>query len=202
MNVKICGITTIEAARAAVENGANALGFVFAKSKRNITPEKAKEIIATLPKDIWKVGVFVNESKERIAEIISISGINAIQLHGDESNEFADSFSIPVIRAYSIQSREDVLKAKQLSSDYILLDSPKGKYHGGNGISFDWKLLKGIEWQDKKLILAGGLTVENVEQAIKNVCPYMVDVSSGVETNGVKDINKIATFLKNAQKQK
>ena len=200
MNVKICGITTLEAAECAVKYGAKAIGFVFAESKRKISPEKAREIIAQLPNDLLKVGVFVNEDKETIEEIVRISGINVIQLHGDETSEYAQSFNLPVIKAFSISSKEDLESVKKDTSEYVLLDSPRGKYHGGNGISFDWRILKNYNFNGKKVILAGGLNQDNVSDAIHLANPYMLDVSSGVETNGKKDLEKIEGFLQSAAK--
>ncbi|MFT8320468.1 MAG: phosphoribosylanthranilate isomerase [Bacillus sp. (in: firmicutes)] len=195
MNAKICGITNKQAALCAVEHGAKAIGFVFAESKRKISPEGAKEIISILPETVWKVGVFVNESKEKIDEIVKQSGINVIQLHGDESKEFASQFALPVIKAFSIQTEEDLLMAADFSSDYVLLDSPREKYYGGNGKSFDWNIVKNFDFRGKKVILAGGLHQDNVEDALEMVNPYMVDVSSGVETDGKKDLQKIQAFL-------
>ncbi|MBP3040705.1 phosphoribosylanthranilate isomerase [Bacillaceae bacterium Marseille-Q3522] len=193
MKVKICGIRTKSAARAAVEAGADALGFVFAKSKRQLQAEEAKEIIASVPASILKVGVFVNEKREKIEYMIKETGINAVQLHGDETPEFCH-FSVPVIKAISIRTEEDLEKISMYDTDYILLDSPVGKYRGGNGIAFDWTLVQGRRLK-QKLILAGGLNEENVSEAIQLVRPFMVDVSSGVETDGVKDHKKIKNFI-------
>lgn len=202
MKVKICGITDLNTALMAVESGADAIGFVFAESKRRIAPDKAKGIIEHLPESVLKVGVFVNERKERVQEIVDEIGINIIQLHGDESPEFCSGFSVPVAKAISINVAADLLKIEKYSCDYILLDSPIGKYRGGNGIAFDWKLLNEYQLIKKKLILAGGLTSENVAQGIKIAKPYMVDVSSGVETGGQKDLEKINSFIKEAKKSK
>ncbi|CAI9386718.1 phosphoribosylanthranilate isomerase [Niallia sp. Sow4_A1] len=195
MKVKICGITTKDAAACAVQYGADALGFVFANSKRKINPEKAKEIIDTLPKDIMKVGVFVNETKENIEKIVKLSGINTIQLHGDETPEFASSFSLPIIKAFSISSKEDLQQVTAFPCEYALLDSPRGKYHGGNGIAFDWSIIKNYDFGQKQIILAGGLNISNLAEAIQITNPFMVDVSSGVETDGKKDLVKIKNFL-------
>lgn len=200
MKVKICGIRDISTALSAIESGADALGFVFAESKRKITPEAAGEIIKELPRDVLKVGVFVNETKENIEEIASISGINVIQLHGDETPEFCSSFSLPVIKALSIGSPDDLSKLDEYACEYVLLDSPKGKYRGGNGVSFDWSILNKNSMHDKKIILAGGLNPENVGEGIKAANPYMVDVSSGVETEGKKDLEKIKRFIDNAKR--
>ena len=198
MKVKICGIRDISTALFAIENGADALGFVFAESKRKINPEAAGEIIRELPGEVLKVGVFVNETKATIEEIANVSGINVIQLHGDETQEFCSSFSLPVIKALSVGSPDDLSQLDEFSCEYILLDSPKGKYRGGNGVSFDWSILN-KPLQDKKMILAGGLNPENVGEGIKAANPYMVDVSSGVETEGKKDPEKIKRFIENAK---
>ncbi|EFV77006.1 phosphoribosylanthranilate isomerase [Cytobacillus pseudoceanisediminis] len=198
MKVKICGIRDISTALFAIENGADALGFVFAESKRKINPEAAGEIIRELPGEVLKVGVFVNETKATIEEIANVSGINVIQLHGDETPEFCSSFSLPVIKALSVGSPDDLSQLDEFSCEYILLDSPKGKYRGGNGVSFDWSILN-KPLQDKKMILAGGLKPENVGEGIKAANPYMVDVSSGVETEGKKDPEKIKRFIENAK---
>lgn len=200
MKVKICGITDIKTALYAVHHGADALGFVFAKSKRRITPAKAREIIAKLPDHILlKVGVFVNETKENIESIAAEAGLTAIQLHGDEPPQFCRGFDLPVIKALSIGSQEDLRLIDQYDCDYLLLDSPVGKYRGGNGVSFDWSLLQEEKLQGKRIILAGGLTADNVSEAIMIAKPYMVDVSSGVETDGRKDLHKIKTFIVNAK---
>jgi len=188
MRVKICGLMNEEAAQFAARHGADAIGFVFAKSKREISTEKAFQIISKLPKDIKKVGVFVNPSKERIDEVVSAAGINMVQLHGEETPEFCQTIPYPVIKAFSIESASDLEKIHEYPCEYVLLDGPKGKnYHGGNGISFEWNMLSNFDFKGKKVILAGGLTPQNVTAAIKEANPYMVDVSSGVETEGQKD---------------
>jgi len=199
MKVKICGISDIESSRVAVKNGADAIGFVFAKSKRKVTPEQAREIIQKIPIHVDKIGVFVNETREEIERVITLSGLTAVQLHGDESPEFCTQFTVPVIKAFSISTKEDLKKMDEYECDYVLLDSPRGKYHGGNGISFDWSLLVQNQWKDKKVILAGGLNRENVEEAIRLTQPFMIDVSSGVETDGKKDLLKIKDFIQKAK---
>jgi phosphoribosylanthranilate isomerase len=199
MKVKICGITDLTTAIAAIEYGANALGFVFAESKRKISVTKAKDIISHLPKEIIKVGVFVNESKEKIEEIASTVGLTHVQLHGDESPSFSESLSYPVIKAISIHDEQSVKAIGHYSCEFVLLDGPKGTYRGGNGLSFDWKSISAKNLEGKKVILAGGLHEENVEEAIKLIEPYMVDVSSGVETEGKKDLSKIQTFINKAK---
>lgn len=197
--VKICGITDVETALFAVEKGADALGFVFAESKRKISVEKAKEIIAKLPNNVLTVGVFVNESSDIVQKIVKETGINAVQFHGEESPEYCHSFSVKVIKAIKVSSIADIAHIHKYKSDYILLDSPSGKYQGGNGKTFDWSITTSLNKTGKKIILAGGLNQENIENAVRMVNPYMVDVSSGVEISGKKDFNKIRMFIERAK---
>jgi len=195
MKVKICGILSEAAALCATEHGADVLGFVFAESKREISLEHASSIISKVPKEIKKVGVFVNPSMERIVEVVSKTGIDIVQLHGNETPEFCREIPYPMIKAFSVERMDDLKNIHKYPCEYILLDGPKGKYHGGNGIAFDWGILSGFDFRDKKVILAGGLNPENVTAAILETKANMVDVSSGVETNGQKDLEKIKTFL-------
>lgn len=200
VKVKICGIMDLESALTAVEHGADALGFVFAHSKRRITPDAAKSIIEQLPLQVEKVGVFVNESPETMEEIAAYSGLTMIQLHGEESHEVCKQLRYRVIKAVGIATEEDAQQAVLYPAKNILVDSPKGHlYQGGNGQTFDWQLVEGLHKSNKNIILAGGLNHENVKEAIRIVRPYMVDVSSGVETNGVKDLRKIQLFLQSAK---
>ncbi|WP_045524018.1 phosphoribosylanthranilate isomerase [Neobacillus niacini] len=199
MKVKICGITDLTTAIAAVDYGADAIGFVFAESKRKISVTKAKDIVAHLPEEVLKIGVFVNETKEKIEEIAASVGLTHVQLHGDETPVFSESLSFPVIKSVSIHDDQSLKAIESYSCEYVLLDGPKGKYRGGNGLSFDWNSFSSNDLRDKKVILAGGLHEENVEDAIKLINPFMVDVSSGVETEGKKDLNKIQSFINKAK---
>lgn len=195
MKVKICGIQDKKTALFAINSGADAIGFVFAKSKRKISIEKAKEIAACLPESIMKIGVFVNETKEVLEKTFNEVGLTHLQLHGDESPEYCSSLRYPVIKAIRIENEKDIEKIEQYDCDYILLDSPFGKFRGGNGTTFDWKLLIDKDIKREKLILAGGLNINNVINACETVNPVMVDVSSGVETDGNKDLAKISSFI-------
>ena len=195
MQVKICGITTKEGAHSAVEAGADFLGFVFAKSKRRILPEQATEIIRGLPAHVKSVGVFVNESKEEIQRIAQLTHLDYIQLHGAETPEFCASLGLPIIKAFSIKQEKDLDVLKDYDCDYYLVDSPGVQYAGGSGIPFDWDLLQSKQLPQEQLILAGGLTNENVSMAIAKIKPKIVDVSSGVETDGEKDPIKIKSFI-------
>jgi phosphoribosylanthranilate isomerase len=200
MKVKICGITDVETGVAAAHYGADALGFVFAESKRRISIEKAQEIISQLPTEVFKVGVFVNETIAEIEKIADAVGLTHIQLHGDEPASFSESLSLPVIKSISFQGNESLKALTDFPSEFILLDSPKGKYRGGNGTVFNWNEVNPAMLERKKVILAGGLDAENVETAIKIINPFMVDVSSGVETDGLKDLRKIKIFIEKAKR--
>ncbi|NHM29384.1 phosphoribosylanthranilate isomerase [Neobacillus terrae] len=202
MKVKICGITDKETALAAADLGADAIGFVFAESKRKIDEETAREIAEILPSNIMKVGVFVNESKENMELIADYVGLTHIQLHGNESHELSQSLPFSVIKAVSIEEGMDLSYITDYPADFLLLDGPKGKYIGGNGISFNWNEIDSKTLNGKSIILAGGLNPENVQEAIQTINPVMVDVSSGVETNGIKDIKKIRKFIEQAKKNK
>jgi phosphoribosylanthranilate isomerase len=199
MKVKICGVTDVETAVTAAQYGADALGFVFAESKRRVSVAEAQEIISHLPKEIYKVGVFVNESSDAIEKIASTVGLTHIQLHGDEPAAFSELLALPVIKAISFQGNERLAALANFPSDFILLDSPKGKYRGGNGTVFNWSEVDPHMINRQKIILAGGLHADNVEEAIKIIKPFMVDVSSGVETDGKKDLRKIKTFIETAK---
>ncbi|HDR7633016.1 phosphoribosylanthranilate isomerase [Bacillus mycoides] len=200
MKVKICGITDMETAKRACEYGADAIGFVFAESKRKITPGQAKEIIGEIPAHVFKVGVFVNESVEVIQKIAEECGLTHVQLHGDEDNHQIKRLNIPSIKAVGVTLEKDIECAKKYDTDYLLFDSPKEKFHGGNGKTFSWELLAHMPNElREKTILAGGLNILNIEEAIRTVQPYMIDVSSGVETEGKKDIEKIKQFIKKAK---
>jgi phosphoribosylanthranilate isomerase len=199
VRVKICGITDLDTALFAASFGADAIGFVFAESKRKIDPHVAHVISERLPQHIQRIGVFVNETRERIEEIVKIANLTMVQLHGDESYDFCESISVPVIKAFGIHSEDDLVEINKFPCEWILLDSPIGKYRGGNGKAFNWSMLAGHTFPDKKIILAGGLDAKNVEDAMRIASPFMVDVSSGVETEGKKDINKIERFIKKAK---
>jgi phosphoribosylanthranilate isomerase len=196
VKVKICGIKDQQTAQLAIEAGADAIGFVFAESKRKIDIAAAKEIAESLPAHILKIGVFVNETKETLEYIFEEVGLTHLQLHGDESPEFCRSLHYPVIKAVRVENEQDIESVSQYDCEYILLDSPYGKYRGGNGTAFDWNLIENKDIPREKLILAGGLTIDNVQRACDIVNPFMIDVSSGVETNGIKDVKKIEQLIK------
>jgi phosphoribosylanthranilate isomerase len=193
--VKICGIQQLEAAMWAVEAGADAVGFVFADSKRRVTLEKAAAISDSLPAGILRIGVFVNASKEELQNAVEKVNLDYVQLHGDESPAFCSTLAVPYIKAVSINEKKDLDILPEYGGDMVLVDSGKGPHRGGNGTSFDWEYLNNDQSRNHKLILAGGLKKENVGEAIHKVRPYMVDVSSGVESGGIKDKVKIEEFI-------
>ncbi|MDP4178894.1 MAG: phosphoribosylanthranilate isomerase [Bacillota bacterium] len=195
--VKICGIRDVASAEAAVSFGADYLGFVFAESKRRINIEKAKEIIKYIPSNVAKVGVFVNESIETLEYTALECGLDYVQLHGKESSEFCKKLKVPVIKSFSIKEKKDINNITEYEVKAYLVDSDTGKYAGGSGVTFNWELLNNIDESiKKKLILAGGLNADNVLEAIEKIKPFAVDVSSGVETEGRKDLAKIEKFIK------
>lgn len=201
MLVKICGITTKAAAKEAYNSGADFIGFVFAKSKRKITPDDAAQISRILPSTIKKVGVFVNETKENILAIAKQVGLDVIQLHGDEPAELAEELPYQVIKAFQVK-KETLATIGAYPCDYYLLDSPIGTYRGGSGKTFDWDLVSETNINPEKIILAGGLSPNNVKQAIATTKPVGVDVSSGVETDGKKDLTKISAFITAAKTER
>jgi phosphoribosylanthranilate isomerase len=196
---KVCGITRAADARHAVEHGATAIGFVFWEaSPRFIRPEQAAEIVAQLPGAVTKVGVFVNQPLNEIRNAARIAGVTTIQLHGDESPEDAARLEWPVWRAISLARVNDTLHAWP-SGTTVLLDAHDPVKRGGTGRAIDWRAAAEVAAR-RPVVLAGGLTPENVEEAIGIVHPVGVDVSSGVEaTPGVKDFEKMARFLERAR---
>ncbi len=194
--IKICGITSIEDATLAAGLGADALGFIFySGSKRYIDPDTAREIISALPPFLTKVGVFVNQGVEEISDIQEKTGINVVQLHGDETAEFCSSLSSTIIKAIRVKDISDLESLAQYPVQAILLDTYSDTEYGGTGKSFDWGILdnKSIS---QNIILSGGLNPDNVAEAVRIVKPYAIDVSSGVEAEpGKKDHEKVKKFI-------
>ncbi|MDB6144404.1 MAG: trpF [Pseudomonas sp.] len=194
---KICGITRIEDALAAVDAGADAIGFVFyAKSPRAVTVVQAREIIAALPPFVTTVGLFVNCSRCELTEILEVVPLDLLQFHGDETAEDCDGYHRPYIKALRVQAGDDIAARSRAypKASGILLDTYVAGVPGGTGEAFDWSLIP--KSLSKPIILAGGLTPANVAQAIAQVRPYAVDVSGGVEAGkGIKDHDKIRAFM-------
>ena len=195
--IKICGITSLDDAHAAVAAGADALGFNFYKpSPRYITPESAREIIDTLPDFILTVGVFVNEeSPETVSAIADRSGIKAVQLHGDESPDYCRALN-PVIKNFSVSTSFDIDQISAYEVDAIMLDTKDNRLHGGTGRVFDWSIAQQVSRIFPKLFLAGGLSPENVREAIEMVQPYAVDACSSLEDKpGIKNHERMRIFV-------
>lgn len=194
---KICGITRVDDALTAAKAGADAIGLVFyAKSPRAVDVRQAREIVAALPPFVTTVGLFVNASRCEINEILDAVPLDMLQFHGDETPAQCEGFHRPWFKALRVGNGEDIEAqvARYANSSGILLDTFVAGVPGGTGERFDWSLIPAA--LAKPLILAGGLTAENVQQAIAQVRPYAVDVSGGVEASkGVKDASKVMAFV-------
>ena len=197
VRVKICGITNVADAVAAVDAGADALGFMFFEnSKRNITPKVAAEIIRELPPFVSKVGVFVNPNADFVRSAIETSGIDTLQFHGEEPPEFCAQFALKIIKAFRIRNIESLRECSSYLNHAWLLDSFVDAAYGGTGTAFNWDVAIEATRFSRMVILAGGLKVETVADAIRKVRPYGVDVSSGVESApGKKDHSKVRDFI-------
>lgn len=193
--VKICGLKEQEHVKVAVDAGADAIGFVFAPSRRRVTIEEARKLAQDIPQNVLKIGVFVNASREELERAFKEVPLDFVQLHGEETPKFIESLGLPTIKAFSVRSVEDVREAAKYNVDYYLFDAPGTVYKGGSGMTFDWTLLQDSGISADKLILAGGLDGENVAEAISRVKPFMVDVSSGVEQNKRKDETLMRAFV-------
>ncbi len=196
--VKLCGLTRLEDALAAAEAGADALGFVFAPSPRRVSPDTVRKIIRELPPLVATVGVFVDEVPEKIQEIRKYCGLDLIQLAGEESEETARLLGPRVIKTLRVGSGPlpDPAAFPEVT---LLLDTLSGNLRGGSGRTFNWNLAREIAAK-RIIILAGGLTPENVSRAVRKVRPYALDVSSGVEIEpGRKDHDRMRSFIRQAK---
>ncbi len=195
--IKFCGLSCYQNIAAANELKPEYIGFVFApKSRRYVLPEKAMELKKQLSPDIKAVGVFVDGSTEAIADLLDKGVIDIAQLHGDEDEGYIGKLRTltckPIIKAFRIRAEKDILAAENSTADAVLLDSG-----AGTGSVFDWTLLRGME---RPYFLAGGLDIGNVGGAVSKLHPYAVDVSSGIETNGIKDKEKMTAFVATVRK--
>ena len=199
VKIKICGFTNAENAQQAALTGIDAIGLNFyAKSPRHVNIDSAREIVAALPPFVNKVGLFVNANPSLIDEVLCEVALDTLQFHGDESPSDCAQYEMPFIKAIRVSPEVDLIKTANEYSQAgaLLLDTYQSDFYGGSGKSFDWSLAK-IEL-DLPIILAGGLTPDNVSAAIDIAQPYAVDVSSGVESaKGLKDIDKIRAFISN-----
>lgn len=196
--IKLCGLTRPRDIRAANELKPDYVGFVFAqKSRRYVTPHQAEALKALLVPGIQAVGVFVDEPIQRVADLLDRGVIHLAQLHGSEDGDYVRALKArtgkPVIQAFRVASAEDIRRAEESPADFILLDSG-----AGTGTVFDWTLLETVK---RPYFLAGGLGLHNVAQAVAQLHPYAVDVSSGIETDGVKDPDKMADFVAAVRKE-
>ena len=196
--IKLCGLTRPEDIRAANALKPEFIGFVFApKSKRYVSPRQAETLKALLSHDIQAVGVFVDEKLETVAGLLNGGVIDLAQLHGSEDAQYIQKLQTrtdsPILQAFRITSQQDVQRAEHSIADHILLDAG-----AGTGTVFDWGLLRQIR---RPYFLAGGLGLHNVEKAVEELHPYGVDVSSGIETDGVKDPEKMAAFVAAVRKE-
>ena len=199
MKIKLCGLTRPCDIEAVNELQPDYIGFVFAKkSRRYVSPEKAEELKAMLAPGIQAVGVFVNEEPEQIVSLLEAGTIDVAQLHGQEGEReirrLRELTDHPLIQAFRIDTEQDVERANASTADYVLLDSGAG----GTGTVFDWDLLRAIR---RPYFLAGGLDTENLGTVKAKLNPYGVDVSSGIETGGYKDKEKMTAFVAAARKE-
>jgi phosphoribosylanthranilate isomerase len=196
MLVKICGITELEDAELAVECGASAVGFVFwPDSPRFIDPTRAYAIAAKLPPFVTPVGVFVNQPADHVNDVAAFVGLGAVQLHGDESVEYAATVMRPVLKAMTLTAAADALIDRWPPTAMVLLDAHDPVRRGGTGTTIDWAKAAAVAAR-RRILLAGGLTPDNVADAIDRVRPFGIDVSSGVESSpGVKDRVKLRALF-------
>jgi len=199
IKIKICGITNKEDALWAVNLKVDALGFIFADSPRRVKPEIVQGIIELLPPFISSVGVFVNEDRKKVEEITESCGLTTLQFHGEESPSYCEEFKQKIVKALRIENKDILEKAVQYKDkvDAYLLDTYSPSKYGGTGKTFDWCIAKEIKEFGLPIILSGGLNPENIREAISEVEPYGIDVSSGVEERpGKKNMEKLINFVR------
>lgn len=195
MKIKICGITRIEDALLCSQHGADSIGFIFYhKSKRYISPESAKDIVHSLPSFLMKVGVFVNENISEVNRIAQLVGLNAVQLHGDESPKYIEQMTHPVIKCFGVDESFDFSIIHNYKNCDILLDVKNTEQFGGTGNSFNWNLIP--DDLRNRVIIAGGVSYKNINEIYSTINPGTVDLASSVEISpGIKDKNKIIEIL-------
>ncbi len=196
--IKLCGLSRMEDIETVNAIKPDFVGFVFAeRSKRRVSPLKATELKSKLDPDIKAVGVFLNDDLDMVAAMLNLGIVDLVQLHGAEDEDYLQKLrkitDKPIIKAFIIRSPEDVERAESSTADYILLDGGKGE-----GKSFDWSLLKDIK---RPYFLAGGLNPDNASEAVKTLKPFAVDVSTGIETDGKKDSEKMTAFAAAVRKE-
>jgi phosphoribosylanthranilate isomerase len=199
VKVKICGITRLEDALAAVRLGADALGFnLWPRSKRYVPPAQARAIVRRLPAFVTAVGVFVDPTRDEVLRAIDQSGVGVAQLHGDEPPELCASLPVPVLKAIRLTGPQALAQLAAYEVQAFLLDAPSAGY-GGSGTTCDWSLAAAVA-RELSVVLAGGLGPDNVAEAVRAVRPWAVDVASGVESApGVKDEERMRRFVERAK---
>lgn len=197
VKVKICGLTRVSDARAAAEAGADLVGLMFyARSPRHVSLAQAAELARALPPPILRVGVFVNPSPEEVRAAIRAGGLTMLQFHGEEAPEFCAQFGLMTMKAFRVRDAASLSRLGRYATDAWLLDAWSPAAPGGTGERFDWELATAARAQGRPIFLAGGLTPDNVAEAVRQVRPYGVDVSSGVESApGVKDAARMRAFI-------
>ena len=199
VRVKICGITTVPDAHAAVRAGADALGFLLSASPRQVTPRHVRAIVGSLPPFVQAVGVFVDEPAEAVSEMARAAGVHCIQLQGAETPEYCAALPLPVIKTFRVRDSIDPVSVRRYPIAAYLFDTAVPGMAGGTGESFDWEVLRAAAFT-RPVILAGGLDPDNVSRAVATVAPYAVDVSSGVAAGPRrKDPEKIREFIARAK---
>jgi phosphoribosylanthranilate isomerase len=200
MKVKICGITNLQDALDAVELGADALGFIFVKSSpRHIAPDSARHIISSLPPFVTPVGVFADSPDSEILETITHTGIDCVQLYGNDSSTELKELPVPIVKAFRVAANFDVKILQGCMASAFLLDTYVDGALGGTGKTFDWNVAVSAKAYGR-VILAGGLTPDNIVEAMRTVQPYAADVNSGVESApGKKDKSKLRNLFANIQ---
>lgn len=195
--IKICGVTNMEDASCVATCGADAIGFIFyPKSPRYVAPERVKEIIEKIPKEITKVGVFVNHDVVEVKETIDFCSLDLVQLHGDESPAYCGQFpQSQVIKTLAPRTEDDLGNVREYPVKAILVDAHDPVRYGGTGEQSDWELAAKVK-EISPLILAGGLTLDNIQEAIETVSPHAVDINSGTERSpGKKDHQKVKEII-------
>lgn len=194
--IKICGLTRVEDVQAATAAGADIIGFVFTGSPRQISIEKAIELSGYVPEGVLRVGLFLDQERSEIEQVIGVVPLDMLQFHGAETEQFCSVFNMPWLKAVAMENAGSINKAERdfPGAQGLLLDSHSRGERGGSGKLFDWSLSSPVS---KPVWLAGGLNADNVRQAIETVRPYAVDVSSGVESKpGIKDAARMEAFVK------
>ena len=197
VTVKICGVTSVDDAQAAVAAGADAVGLMFFEgSPRHVSLAEAKVIVESFPPSVVRVGVFVNADASLVNRAVLECTLNVLQFHGEESPEFCSQFGVMTLKAIRVRDESSLAEMERFGTDGFLLDAFSKEARGGTGESFNWELARRATEHGKPIFLAGGLTAENVAEAVQTVQPFAVDVSSGVESApGKKCAEKMRAFV-------